>query len=86
MQTIEIRQPWKPMFGKQICGILDDLGITWRLATDNGRGAIIIEMDESDDQRFLALWDELSDIRARYIDQRQRSVAVQASFLERGEG
>lgn len=85
MQAIEIRQPWKPMWGKQICGILDDLRITWRLTTDNGRGAIIIEMDEADDQRFLALWDELSDIRARYIDAKQRSAAVQASFLKGGQ-
>lgn len=82
VQRVRIRKPWNPLLSPLVCRLLDELGIRWGVETEDGHGAIIIEMDGADDARLLAVWDELSDLRVRYIDARQRSIGIQTSFLE----
>lgn len=81
MKKIQVRKAWNPVVSPIMCRMLDELGISWGIDAKDGHGTIVVEMDEVDDGRLLALWDELSDIRARYIDERQRSVEVTAGQL-----
>jgi hypothetical protein len=73
-----IRKAWNSAVSPMLCRILDELGISWTVDASNGHGEIVIEMDEMDDARLLSLWDELSDVRARYIDEKQRSTEIRA--------
>lgn len=82
MEKVTIKKTWEPVLGQILCDVLEELDIEWTIAVDDGHGAIVIEMDFSDDAKLLAIWDELSDIRARYLDAKQRSIGEQLTFLE----
>lgn len=62
--------------------VLGYLGIPVDFDSDDGQGQLIVRMDEEDDARMLALWDELTDLRVRYLDAKQEMVATQLSYLE----
>lgn len=77
---MRIRIPWND--GSLIMlDVLGHLGISVDFDSDNGQGQLVVRMDEEDDARMLALWDELTDLRVRYIDARQGEVAEQLSYL-----
>jgi len=58
------------------------LGVVCRFDNNNGQGAIIIELDDADDQALLRLWDELTDLRLYYIEAKQELMVTQMSYLE----
>jgi len=85
MKTIKVKKTWNGASSALLCYVLDQLELRWMIRADNGRGSLIIEMDDEDDARLLGIWEELSDIRARYLDARQRSLGTQLTFLEARE-
>ena len=61
-------------------------GISCRVDRSNGQGPrLTISMKEGDDLRLLALWDELTQLRVLYLEERQRQRVEQLSFLEGSE-
>jgi len=78
----EIRIPWDEEGSLALAWTLIRLGIDVRFAADNGTGALLIYMDQKDDQAVLALWDELSDLRVRYIEAKQAAIAEQLRLPE----
>ena len=81
-EKIEIRIPWDEEGSLALAWTLIRLGIDVRFAADNGTGALLIYLDEEDDQAVLALWDELSDLRVRYIEAKQAAIAEQLRLPE----
>jgi len=81
-EKIEIRIPWDEEGSLALVWTLIRLGIDVRFAADNRTGALLIYLDEEDDQAVLALWDELTDLRVRYIEARQAALVEQLSYLE----
>ena len=82
MEKIRIRKPWHEQGSLALVRALTYLGIVCRFQNDNGRGAIIVELDDADDQALLRLWDELTDLRVCYIDAKQELMVTQMSYLE----
>jgi len=61
-------------------------GISCRVDRSNGQGPrLTISMKEGDDLRLLALWDEITGLRMRYLAARQAERVVQMTFLEGSE-
>lgn len=81
MQKITIKKAWDEQGSLALVRALTYLGIVCRFQNDNGRGAIIMELDDADDQALLRLWDELTDLRVSYIEARQQQVVDQLTFL-----
>jgi len=81
-ETIEIRIPWDEEGSLALAWTLIRLGIDVRFAADNGTGALLIYMDDKDDSAVLALWDELSELRVRYIEAKQAAIAEQLRLPE----
>ena len=81
-EKTEIRIPWDEEGSLALAWTLIRLGIEVRFAADNGTGALLIYLDEEDDQAVLALWDELSDLRVRYIEAKQAAIAEQLRLPE----
>ena len=84
-KTVEIRIPWDEEGSLALARVLGYLGIDVRFAADNGTGALLIYLDDGDDQAVLALWDELTDLRVRYMEARQAAIVDQLTFLPDGE-
>lgn len=82
MDKIRITKPWDEQGSLALLRALTYLGIVCRFQNDNGRGAIIINMDDVDDQALLRLWDELTDLRVSYIEAKQEQFVTQLSYLE----
>ena len=82
MDKIRIRKPWHEQGSLALVRALTYLGIVCRFQNDNGQGAIIMEIDDLDDQALLRLWDELTDLRVSYIDAKQELMVTQMSYLE----
>ncbi len=81
MKKIRIRKPWDEQGSLALVRALTYLGIVCCFQNDNGQGAIIIEMDDADDQALLRLWDELTDLRVSYIEAKQELMVTQLSYL-----
>ena len=79
-EKIEIRIPWDEEGSLALAWTLIRLGIEVRFAAENGTGALLIYLDQEDDQAVLALWDELSELRVRYIEAKQTAIAEQLSL------
>ena len=79
-ETIEIRIPWDEEGSLALAWTLIRLAIDVRFAADNGTGALLIYMNQKDDAAVLALWDELSELRVRYIEAKQTAIAEQLSL------
>ena len=82
MEKIRIRKPWDEQGSLALVRALTYLGIVCRFDNNNGQGAIIIELDDADDQALLRLWDELTDLRLYYIEAKQELMVTQMSYLE----
>jgi len=82
MEKIRIRKPWDEQGSLALVRALTYLGIECEFDSDNGQGAITIDMDDADDQALLRLWDELTDLRVSYIEARQELLVIQLSYLE----
>ena len=66
--------------------ILVRMGIEHWIEVGNGHGPqLVVQLRPGDDQQLLALWDELTALRVRYLEARQAQVVQQLSFLD-GEG
>ena len=71
---------------KLLTPCLRALEISHRVDRSNGKGPrLMITMKEGDDLRLLALWDELTDLRLRYLEARQNERVEQLTFLEGSE-
>ncbi|HUW94552.1 MAG TPA: hypothetical protein VMW58_02095 [Anaerolineae bacterium] len=81
-ETIEIRIPWDEEGSLALAWTLIRLAIDVRFAADNGTGALLIYMNQKDDAAVLALWDELSELRVRYIEAKQAAIAEQLRLPE----
>ena len=81
-ETIEIRVPWDEEGSLAMVRVLGYLVIDVRFAADNGTGVLVIYMDQKDDEAVLALWDELSELRVRYIEAKQAAIAEQLRLPE----
>lgn len=82
MKKLTITKPWDEQGSLALVRALTYLGIVCRFQNDNGRGAIIMDLDDADDQALLRLWDELTDLRVRYIDAKQELIVTQLTYLE----
>lgn len=82
MEKIRIRKPWDEQGSLALVRALTYLGVVCRFDNNNGQGAIIIELDDADDQALLRLWDELTDLRLYYIEAKQELMVTQMSYLE----
>ena len=82
MEKIRISKAWDEQGSLVLVRALTYLGIVCRFQNENGRGAIIMELDDADDQALLRLWDELSDLRMCYIEAKQEVMVTQLSYLE----
>ena len=88
METIEkteIKIPWDAEGSLALAWTLIRLGVEVKFASDNGTGALLIYLDDADDEAVLALWDELTDLRVRYIEARQAAAVDQLTFLPEDE-
>ena len=47
--------------------------------------ALTLKMRPQDDEKLLRLWDEITDLRMRYLAARQAERVVQLSYLEGSE-
>ena len=64
--------------------LLRAAGIRYRQG--NGTGPrLVITIDAADDARLLELWNQLTDLRLRYLEAKQRERVEQLSFLEGSE-
>ena len=59
-------------------------GIPYRQGNGSGPHLVVI-MDAADDARLLELWEQLTELRTRYLEGRQRQRVEQLSFLEGSE-
>ena len=82
MEKITIKKPWDEQGSLALVRALTYLGIVCRFQNDNGQGAIVMELDDVDDQALLRLWDELTDLRVCYIEAKQELMVTQMSYLE----
>lgn len=80
-EKIRIKKPWDEQGSLALVRALTYLGIVCRFQNHNGRGAIIMELDDADDQALLRLWDELTDLRVSYIEAKQDLMVTQLSYL-----
>jgi len=65
---------------------LKALEIEHRAAEGNGTGPqLVVIIRPDDDARLLFVTDALIDLRARYLEQRQRARVEQLTFLEGSE-
>lgn len=85
MEKTEIRIPWDEDGSLALAEALIHLGITVRFHADNGKGSLLIYLDEEDDAAVLALWDELTDLRVTYMEARQSAIVDQLTFLPGGD-
>ncbi len=80
MVTIKI--PWDRKGSLTLVRCLRQLGIHCQFNPESRQGSVSIDMDDEADARVLALWDELSDLRVRFIEENQRQAVEQLSYLE----
>jgi len=59
------------------------LDVECRLQSGNGQSPrLVVTIGPEDDGRLLALWEQLTDLRVRYLEGRQAMIVEQLSFLE----
>lgn len=47
--------------------------------------SLTVKMHAGDDEKLLRLWDEITDLRMRYLEARQAERVVQLTYLEGSE-
>ena len=68
METIPIRVAFTPV----LLSLLTTMGIGTRMIPDDGHGPLLeVLLDDEKDERLLALWDQLTDLRVRFIEANQ---------------
>lgn len=81
--TIEVQLIDRPENLQVMASCLKALGIRCRLERSNGQaGRLLITLAPQDDVRLLRLWDQLTDLRVRYLELRQATIADQLSFMD----
>ena len=73
----EIRIPWDEESSLALIESLLILDIDCRFGGDNGTGIFSVYLDDADDGALLRLWDELSHLRVKYIDAKQKELDQQ---------
>ena len=67
---------------KDVLRVLTALDIQWDLSlSNNGDGNwALVDLNDESDKRLLNVWEELTDLRFRYIEHLQRSQGVQLAL------
>jgi len=73
---------------RDLLAVLTTLGIEWDLSiSSNGDGGwALVKLDDELDSRLLEVWDRLTELRWRYIEQCQRGNAIQLILPLGGDG
>ena len=77
---IEVRIPYSEEMPLAFLKALEEIGIPCRFMAENGSGALLITMGDEEDAQLLSLWDELTDLRLRYIEAKQEAIAEQLTL------